>query len=98
MKKGKALSEAYRIVFNLISQHLQVETEIPAEVEQELNALKENSLAYSDRVKDREYTDDYPIYDGDDVKMCPRCHDQDLTPGHRVCSGCESEMYADIHG
>jgi hypothetical protein len=43
-------------------------------------------------------------YDGDqkeahfndlDVDLCPRCKDQDIFPGQRVCTSCEAEINAD---
>ena len=62
---------------------------------QELKELQQNAQNYSALVKSKEYVEDYPVYDGDDVTLCPRCHDQDVTPGNRMCTSCRAEILAD---
>ncbi len=94
MKKGEAKAHAYQILNQIITEYLE-KNEEPIEVTKELHELMLNSAIYSDTVKDREYIGDYPVYDGDDVALCPRCHDQDITPGNRICTSCRTEIFLD---
>jgi hypothetical protein len=97
MKKGERLSEAYSILNKLILNFVGNENITKPEVINELVAIGQHATAYSRTVNHRDYTDDYPLNNSDDVTLCPRCGDQDVLPEHRVCFSCAREMTLDNH-
>lgn len=67
------------------------ETDLAEEHEAEMREL---SAAYRRRPETSDLYQ-YPVFDGDDVALCPRCRDVDIFPGARVCGSCLSEINAD---